>query len=76
MNPLYEVSTGEGMVRLRLRFPSTDYADEYQACREYLPDEMTIHPQALERLERYGDASGMDELVARRIIVDLPEQYY
>jgi uncharacterized protein YbaR (Trm112 family) len=76
INPLYEtVRTGD-KVRLRMRFPSTDYEDEYGACRRYLPEEVTIDASALEALESGGRPAALEELIRRRVIVDLPTYYY
>ena len=39
VNPLYVAETERrARSRLRLRFPSEDYEQEYGACRQYLPD--------------------------------------
>jgi hypothetical protein len=65
-----------GELRLRLRFPSADYEDEYGACRRYLPDEVTIDAAALEALKSGGRPAALEELVRRRVIVDLPTYYY
>ncbi len=48
MNPLYEASREGDRVRLRLRFPSPDYEAEYGACRQYLPEEVTVDAAALD----------------------------
>jgi hypothetical protein len=76
LNPLYEVEPHDGQLRLRLRFPSPDYEDEYGACRQYLPDETTIERAALDALQRGEPAGPLHDLVRRRVIVDLPKQYY
>lgn len=76
INPLYETRLEGGTLRLRLRFPSSDYEDEYGACRQYLPEEAAVDVGALRTLER-GAASGpIGDLVRRRVIVDLPKRYY
>lgn len=76
VNPLYAVEADGERLRLRLRFPSDDYEQEYGACRRYLPDEATIDRAALSRLER-GDADGeLADLVRAKVIVDLPKRYY
>jgi uncharacterized protein YbaR (Trm112 family) len=76
INPLYAVETEGGRLRLTLRFPSPDYEDEYGACRRYLPDETTLDRAALEQLQRGGPTAPLDELIRRRVIVDLPKNYY
>jgi len=76
INPLYTV-TGEGpLMRLRLGFPSSDYEEEYGACRRYLPEELTLDGALVTSLES-GHVSGeLLELVRRKVIVDLPKRYY
>lgn len=76
VNPLYEASADGGRLRLRLRFPNADYADEYGACRAYLPDETTVELAALSRLDAGGPVDELADLIRRRVIVDLPRQYY
>ena len=76
VNPLYEASTDGGQLRLKLRFPNADYEDEYGACRQYLPEEISVDVAALRRLEAGGPLDELAPLIARRVIVDLPRQYY
>lgn len=78
LNPLYAAETEGGAIRLRLQFPNDDYAQEYGACRRYLPEEATVDRAALEAL---GRAAGplppaLADLVRRRVILDLPARYY
>ena len=63
-------------MRLRLKFPDPDYEHEYGACRQYLPEETTIDIAALERLESGGPLDEFSDLIKRRVIIDLPRQYY
>jgi uncharacterized protein YbaR (Trm112 family) len=76
INPLYEAVEDGGQVRLRIRFPSTDYEDEYGACRRYLPDEATVAAADVAALESGARPATLEELVRRRVIVDLPTHYY
>lgn len=76
INPLYEASSDGRRLRLRLRFPNADYADEYGACRAYLPDDTTVPLDALARLEAGGPIDELRELIRRKVIVDLPKGYY
>ena len=64
-------------LRLRLRFPSDDYEEEYGACRQYLPDDAVDRPGGA-RGARSGPAARPPcaDLVRRRVIVDLPKRYY
>jgi hypothetical protein len=76
LNPLYVLEPDGGGMRLRLQFPSSDYEDEYGACRRYLPDQTTIAASDLRALE-HGELTGtLTDLLRRRVIVDLPKQYY
>ena len=76
INPLYAVEADGERLRLKLGFPSEDYEQEYGACRQYLPEEVTIEPSMLASLQA-GEAGGeLSELVRRKVIVDLPKRYY
>lgn len=76
VNPLYRLSTLGRQLTLRLRFPDRDYEEEYGACRAYLPEETTVDLDALQRLEAGGPIDELSDLIRRRVIVDLPKQYY
>lgn len=75
INPLYAVDERGGELRGTLHFPSADYEDEYGACREYLPAEVTIQRAALEALQAGGSTGALDDLIRRRVIVALPIGY-
>jgi uncharacterized protein YbaR (Trm112 family) len=76
LNPLYAIDEEGERLRLRLRFPSDDYEQEYGACRRYLPDEATIDRTTLAQLES-GRADGqVASLLRSRVVVDLPKRYY
>jgi uncharacterized protein YbaR (Trm112 family) len=76
LNPLYEVEHDGEQVRLRLRFPSEDYEQEYGACRQYLPDTVVLDRRALSELQAGRLPADLAELARRRVIVDLPRRYY
>jgi uncharacterized protein YbaR (Trm112 family) len=76
VNPLYAAHADGDRVRLRLRFPSDDYADEYGACRRYLPEEVTVAAAALAALPSPGAEGPLADLARRRVILDLPKGYY
>lgn len=76
VNPLYQAATIGSQLNLRLRFPDRDYEEEYGACRAYLPEETTVNLDALQRLEAGGPIDELSDLIRRRVIVDLPKQYY
>jgi uncharacterized protein YbaR (Trm112 family) len=76
INPLYAVEQGEDRLHLRLAFPSEDYEQEYGACRQYLPEELTLDRSAVASLKTGHVAGDMAELFRRKVIVDLPKRYY
>lgn len=76
VNPLYAGDGDADPVHFRLRFPSADYEEEYGACRQYLPDEVTIPRSLLGTLPSGRLANELIELARRRVIVDLPKNYY
>ena len=76
VNPLYDVEREGDRVKLRLRFPSEDYEQEYGACRQYLPDDATVHRAAFDALPAPVVPPALAELARRRVILDLPKRYY
>jgi uncharacterized protein YbaR (Trm112 family) len=76
LNPLYTAVADRDRVRLRLHFPSEDYAEEYGACRAYLPEEVTADRAALDALPASAVPPSLVPLVANRVILDLPKRYY
>jgi uncharacterized protein YbaR (Trm112 family) len=77
LNPLYAIEPdGAGQVRLRLRFPSDDYEQEYSACREYLPDDVRVDAALLASLPSPDVSGALADLARRRVLLDLPKRYY
>jgi hypothetical protein len=77
LNPLFAAEpAGADRLTLRLQFPSDDYAYEYGACREYLPEEVTVDRSAIDALPAAAVAGPLAELARRRVILDLPKKYY
>jgi hypothetical protein len=76
VNPLYAVEQRGDRLHLRLQFPTPDYEDEYGACRQYLPDETDIARSALDLAQTGRIPPDLHDLVRRRVLVDLPKQYY
>ena len=76
VNPLYVIDSDADPVGFRLRFPSEDYEQEYGACRQYLPDDVAIDRASLTALKAGRLPSGLLDLARRRVIVDLPKNYY
>jgi hypothetical protein len=76
INPLYSVSEEDGQLHGRLQFPSEDYEYEYSALREYLPDDVFIDRAAFAELQSGRMPALLEDLIRRRVIVELPKQYY
>jgi uncharacterized protein YbaR (Trm112 family) len=76
VSPLYAAQEEGDRVRLRLRFPSEDYEQEYGACRRYLPEEAVVDKAALSALGTGRLPPDLAELARRRVILDLPRRYY
>jgi len=76
VNPLYAAEQEGDQVRFRLRFPSDDYEQEYGACREYLPETVVLDRRTLAAISEGRVPADLEDLVRRRVIVDLPRRYY
>jgi uncharacterized protein YbaR (Trm112 family) len=76
INPLYAQEPDGDRVHLRLAFPNEEYADEYGACRQYLPETLTLERSAVASLASGRVSAALSELVRRKVIVDLPKRYY
>jgi len=76
INPLYSVSQDGPQLHGRLQFPSEDYEYEYSALREYLPDDVFIDAGAFAALQGGTVPPALQDLIRRRVIVELPKQYY
>ena len=55
VNPLYRVERRGDSSVLTLTFPTPEYEEEFGACKEYLPDTVTVRAD-LTRPDRAGDA--------------------
>ena len=73
LNPLYTPADGSRTARLQL--PSDFYADEFGACRRYLPEEVELPEGWDERWRRGEEDERMLELFDRHVLLDLPENY-
>jgi len=76
LNPLYAVDSGFDGATLTLRFPDDEYAQEYGACRRYLPDRVSVSRAQLDALPAGAAPAGLADLVRRRVVLDLPARYY
>lgn len=76
VNPLYVVEETTSSLHGVLRFPSPDYADEYGACRKYLPEAVEIDRAALKALQDEGLTGPLDDLIRRRVVLQVPRLYF
>ena len=76
LNPLYAAEQEGDRTALRLRFPNEDYEQEYGACRQYLPEEITVTAAVLGRLAEGRLTPELADLARRRVVLDLPKRYY
>jgi hypothetical protein len=63
-------------LRLTLAFPDEEYAEEYGACRQYLPETLTLDRSVVASLASGRVSDEMIDLRRRKVIVDLPTRYY
>jgi hypothetical protein len=71
VNPLYRVAPQGGTQALTLEFPTEEYAKEFEECRRYLPEQLTL-PAELTPATLGKD---YESLRRRRIVLDLPRRY-
>lgn len=76
INPLYQVRQDGGQLGLTLTFPSSDYEDEYGACRRYLPETVTLDAAAFAALQGGASQPSLADLIARRVLVHVPRLYF
>jgi hypothetical protein len=73
VNPLY--TSADDPLDLQLRFPSDFYAEEFADCRRYLPERVRL-PRNWQDAANAVDPDGRTaELIARHVLLDLPERY-
>ena len=65
INPLYRVESMGDKLKLRLRFPSEYYEQEFAKARRYLPEDLELDPRDLDQ----------PELIANRVVLYLPDNY-
>jgi hypothetical protein len=70
------VETDGDLLRLTLAFPSEFYEQEYGGCREYLPTELVLGGDDLVALKSGRVNERIGELARRRIVLDLPVNYF
>jgi SAM-dependent methyltransferase len=74
LNPLYQ-RVNETENTWALQFPSPEYAEEFDACRRYLPERVTLTDAQISSLNRCEVTEELRELAKRRVVLDLPENY-
>jgi uncharacterized protein YbaR (Trm112 family)/SAM-dependent methyltransferase len=76
VNPLYRVERkGEASI-LTLEFPTPEYAEEFGACRRYMPDTLTVEADLTRPIRRDALGSRYAELRDRRVLIDAPVGYW
>jgi uncharacterized protein YbaR (Trm112 family) len=75
VNPLYRLARDGATTTLTLAFPTKDYADEFAACRRYLPDSVVIEGDLTSPRVVAPAGLDADALFARRILLDAPARY-
>ena len=75
VNPLYEIEPRGSWTHLTLRFPNAEYAEEFDACRRYLPDQLDLEGVVTGIVTPGAVGDRLPELRRRRVILDLPPRY-
>jgi uncharacterized protein YbaR (Trm112 family)/SAM-dependent methyltransferase len=75
INPLYHVERGERGAVLHLQFPSPSYEDEYRACKRYLPAQLELRAEDLNKLATGVLDDELRALAERYVLLNLPERY-
>jgi SAM-dependent methyltransferase len=65
INPLYQVEPAGPKLKLRLRFPSKYYEQEFSKARRYLPEELEVDARDLNQ----------PDLIDKRVVLCLPDNY-
>ncbi len=76
INPLFDVTDASAQLQATLRFPSSDYEYEYSACREYLPESVSIDATLFRALQAGTPQPSLDELIRRKVLIDVPAKYF
>jgi SAM-dependent methyltransferase len=76
INPLYALQPAHEGTELTLVFPSEQYEQEFGHCRKYLPERLTLDRETLGAIEQGGETPQINDLRARRVLLDLPKGFY
>ena len=75
VNPLYRVGRrGESSI-LTLTFPTPEYEAEFNECRRYLPDRITVEADLTVPILRETLGTQYENLRDRRVLIDAPVGY-
>jgi ubiquinone/menaquinone biosynthesis C-methylase UbiE/uncharacterized protein YbaR (Trm112 family) len=72
LNPLY---VREGPVCWKRNLPSAFFERDHHEIKDYLPDEVSIPPTLLESLDKQQRTAEMERLIAKCVILGLPDAY-
>ncbi len=75
VNPLYTVERRDESSVLTLTFPTPEYEEEFGACREYLPETVTIKADLTGPITPAALGPDYRELRRRLVIIDAPPHY-
>jgi hypothetical protein len=76
INPLYEQKPEGKKVRLRLRFPSPEYEEEFGESKRYLPESLLLDEGAYAEITESRRSEEVLDLVRRRVVLDVPAGYH
>jgi ubiquinone/menaquinone biosynthesis C-methylase UbiE len=77
LNPLYSVEqdSKDGMVDLRLQFPSTWYEEDNDMCKLYLPETVQVSSQAFHDLAHERRTPQLESLISCSVVLGMPQNY-
>ena len=75
INPLYQVEHTACSDILRRRFPSAYYEQEFADCKRYLVERFELNTQQRAALDQGESHPELQELLDRRVLLDLPADY-
>ena len=75
VNPLYRVDYADGVSRLTLTFPTTEYEEEFALAKQYLPHRVSVGADLRGAITPAGVGARYNQLRRRRILIDAPPRY-
>ena len=76
VNPLYRVERYGGSSVLTLTFPTPEYEVEFNACKQYLPYNVTVNADLTGSINPMILGDNYEEFRHRRVILDVPPRYF